>query len=220
MKQIETEYGLFNVLSNDEFVLNTDMIDDYLSQYIDNASTIITIGSKNGMLELYLVKKKPSINIYTFEPRDIYYNLAKSNFLLNKNENITIINNILGHLVGNIKINPKIVDYDYDEIYELGNGKILTINDEYISTTLDSLGLISCDIIYIDIECAYLTLVGGFSTIKKLQPIICFRTSNNDEILKCFGNNNIYMLIHKIDYEVFHTTDDMIFIKPSSPTLI
>lgn len=215
MKQIETDYGLFNVLSNDDFVLNTDVIDNYLSEYIDTASTIITIGSKNGMLELYLVKKKPSVNIYTFEPRDIYYNLVKSNLILNKTDNIIIINNMLGHLDGNIKVNPKIIEYDYDEIYELGKGTILTINDDYTSITLDSLGLISCDIIYIDIDCAYLTLIGGFATIKKLQPIICFRSSN-DEVMKFFGNHNIFMLIQKIKYEIFYTSDDMIFIRPST----
>ena len=191
MKYFQTEYGSFHVLNTDTNmqehlemgkVPDQDMIETHLLAFVSRASSIIHVGSGIGVTDVLMTKLNPSINIYSFEPRDKCFCLLSKNIAANNCENIVILNNILGHMTGYIKV-PKdlcTIKCDLEDVIELCNGSFITDNDQFCFLTLDSLNLRACDLMYINMPgFEYMSIVGGLATIKKYKPVICYHTDPN-----------------------------------------
>jgi len=226
MRIFQTKYGSFSSFNNDNDIINvlerneipdSDVL-EFLRPYISEAHLIIDIGSSIGLRSLIYTKMNPSIGIYCFEPRENLFCLLTKNLAENNILNTVLINNMLGHVTGTMKIPTlKRIMCDHNDIIQLGNGSIIgSENDPVHLITLDSLRLLSCDIIFIDlIGLDYLVILGGLNTIKKFKPKICFRFSQteNDELFKYLGistdkNKNSCDLLEKMEYSIEDINDE------------
>lgn len=232
MKLFQTKYGVFTSFNNDNemnSILNNNEIPNFdileiLKPYISEAHLIIDIGSSIGIRPVYYSKINPSIGIYCFEPRDNLFCLLTKNLTENNILNTVLLNNMLGHVCGTIRLPlfDKVI-CDHNDIIQLGNGSIIGYENEPIHfVTLDSLKLLSCDIIFIDLRgFDYLVLLGGLNTIKKFKPIICIKYSkkyNEDIFLKLGifndGENMTIDFLTKIEYSIKEINDQFILAIP------
>lgn len=189
MKTFKTDYGIFTIFNADiennstlskNRVHNQEMFENILKPYISKISILIDVGSGSGIRNIFFTKMNPAINIYCFEPRENLFCLLKKNVSINNIENTVIMNNMLGHIIGTTPIPIDKIICNHDEIIKIGNGMLIGENNPIHFVTLDSLKLIKCDFIFIDLSgCDYLVLLGGINTIQKFKPIICFK--NNEE---------------------------------------
>jgi FkbM family methyltransferase len=232
MKTFQTKYGIFKTFNNDQNYIeifeknqipNIDVI-EFLRSYISESYLIIDIGSSIGIRPVLYTKINSAINVYCFEPRENLFCLLNKNLAENNISNTVLMNNMIGHVVGTMKI-PSLerVVCDHNDIIELGNGSISGSEYDPIHfITLDSLRLLSCDLIFIDLKgLDYLVILGGLNTIKKFKPKICFRLSqiDNDEIFKFLGiskdkNKSTIDLLEKMEYSIKKINDDFILAIP------
>ena len=203
MKLFQTKYGVFTSFNNDNEINsilsenkipNFDIL-EFIKPYISDANLIIDIGSGLGIRSVYYTKINPSVGIYCFEPRENLFCLLTKNLTENNILNTVLMNNMIGHVCGLVRL--PIIDKiicDHNDIIQLGNGSIIgSENDPIHFVTLDSLKLLSCNIIFIDLKgFDYLVLLGGLNTIKKFKPIICLKYSKKEteEIFKRLGISN------------------------------
>lgn len=229
MKTYQTDYGIFTIFNDDyennitlskNRIQNQELFESVLKPYILKATILVDVGSESGIRNIFFTKINPSINMYCFEPRENYFCLLTKNITANNIENTVLMNNMLGHITGTIKA-PSIerIICDHDDIIEIGNGILIGgKNDPIHFVTLDSLRLIKCDFIFIDIKgFDYLVLLGGINTIKKFKPTICFKNDieNTTNILLNIGIsetifNNSYNLLEKLDYKLINIDNDFI----------
>lgn len=230
MKTFQLEYGTFITFNQDLVnqsylkkgkIPSQDIIEKHLQKYISDASSIVMLGSNMGILEIYFTKINPGINIYTFEPREKQFCLLAKNITMNNVENVVMINNALGHLTGTINLDYKSkndVVCDEQDLVQLGNGALIGYNNYFHIVTLDSLKLLACDIIYIDLQgFEYIALAGGLNTIKKYKPVIYFKRDSDTShmIMSHFGlqNRNIEELLNQLNYETQYVDSDTIIAK-------
>lgn len=216
MKTFRSEYGVFKVFNADILTIealssgklpNQERIEEKLYQYITGATTIITVGSCIGSAEIMFTKINPSINIYCFEPREKCFCLLSKNLALNNIENVIIMNNALGHMQGSMQVPYKDdICCDHEEIIELCNGSFVASTDLFCFVSIDSLKLIRCDMVYIDLKgFEYLALIGGINTIRKFKPTICFSYEeqiSNNMLTFLAIQQDIFDLLDKLDYQV------------------
>lgn len=232
MKTFQTKYGIFTTFNND-FRINDiltknkipdDDIFEILQQYIAKSHLVIDIGSTIGIRPLIFTKINPSIEIYCFEPRENLFWLLTKNLAENNISNTVLMNNMIGHVSGSVKI--PLVDRiicSHDDIIQLGNGSIIgSDNDPVHFVTLDSLRLLTCDFIFIDIKgFDYLVILGALSTIRKFKPIICFKRADDEKnkIFNLFGipindENTSIDLLEKLEYKLTVIKNDFILAIP------
>lgn len=159
-----------------------DMIDTYLGDVIETAQTIIDIGSGIGVRTLAFIKKNPSVNVYCFEPCSSLFNILMENLEINNVSNTVLMNNCLGHFVGTVRraFEKRGKIEDFKDMMHIGNGSILSDTESAHFVRLDSLSLLSCDMIYIDLP--YILdgiVIGGIKTIEKFHPVIVDVGSGN-----------------------------------------
>lgn len=226
MKNFITIYGILDVFNNDEYngkylingkIPDQDVIERNLTDVLLHSSTIINVGGGIGAHDLLFTRINPSISIYTFEPRDEYFCLLSKNISKNKIENVIIMNNALGHITGPVDFSasdcPCICDHE--DIIEINLGSLISTSKTYHIITLDSLHLLMCDVLFIDLDgFAYMTLIGGIKTIKKFKPVICYRNINtNISFIKKTDTNTIKELLIKLEYSIIED-NDFIIAKP------
>lgn len=232
MKTFKNDFGIFNIFNNDienniclkDNKLPQQKILDFILPYILKINTLIDVGSSVGIRNIYFSKINPSINIYCFEPRENLFYLLVKNIATNNIQNIVTMNNMLGHGNGNIKLSIfDRIQCDHDDLIEISNGSL--IDNELSSIhfiTLDSLKLLSCDFIYIDLRgYDYIVLLGGINTIKKYKPLICFKNDNecNDIILSNIGikktlTTDSFDLLKKLEYNFTYLDNNYILAIP------
>ena len=232
MKLFQTKYGVFTSFNNDieinsilaeNKIPNFDIL-ELIKPYISDAHLIIDIGSGLGIRPVYYTKINPSVGIYCFEPRENLFCLLTKNLTGNNILNTVLMNNMIGHVCGSVRlpILDKVI-CDHNDIIQLGNGSIIgSENDPIHFVTLDSLKLLSCDIIFIDIKgYDYLVLLGGLNTIKKFKPIICLKYSekDNNEIFLKLGipndcENKSIDFLNKIEYSIKELNSEFLLATP------
>ena len=187
MKTFTTSYGVITVCNKDEqnilslskgHIPDHDFYEKFLNEYLLKSSTVIDVGAGIGARDILFTKINPSISIYSFEPREEYFYLLTKNTQVNNVENIIALNNMLGNLVGPLNVRMDSNVYDHDDIIEMGFGSLMNEQKTYHLVTLDSLHLLTCNMIFVDLEeFVYPCLMGAVRTIKQMKPIICFRNS-------------------------------------------
>lgn len=212
MRTVNTNIGVFQSFNNDidfttKNIPNQSFIETHLSKYLHGTTSIILVGSGIGTTELLLTKINPTVNIYSFEPREKMFCLLVKNLAINKVENVIIMNNALGHMTGTIDIPyKKDVECDHQDILELCNGTFVASSSMCCFVTLDSLKLLKCDFLFLNFHgFDYLTILGGLVTIKKFKPVICFYYDKDltDKVLGFLGvKNDIFDLLEKLQYKV------------------
>lgn len=224
MKSFVTKYGIFDIFNNDTVNLkylskgmipDQDLIEKHLIDYLLKSSILINVGSGIGGHDLLFTKINPSISIYSFEPREEYFYLLSKNISKNNIDNVIILNNALGHITGPVEFsNDNNTIYDYNDLIEINLGTLISNTKTYHILTLDSLHLLQCNILFIDLDgFAYTVLIGGIKTIKKFKPIICYR--NVTSILPFIRqeNNSCKELLEKMEYTILEY-NDFIIAKP------
>jgi len=153
-------------------------------EYINKDSVVLDIGANLGChtVPLSLLCKK----VYAFEAQEKIYKLLSETIEYNKLDNVKLFNNIVS-------------DGSKDELEFVNSGcgrggttthrPRLTGN---ITTekciTIDSLNLVKCDFIKIDVEGAeWETLAGATETIKKFHPVIILETWNSKKNMVKLG---------------------------------
>jgi FkbM family methyltransferase len=237
MKIFQTKYGNFTTFNNDTDLNNIlyknkipdEEIYELLKPHILTSHLVIDIGSTIGIRTIIFTKINPSIEIYCFEPRENFLWLLTKNLAENNILNTVLMNNMIGHINGNINI-PLLLNRiicDHNDIIQLGNGSIIGFeNDPVEFVTLDSLKLLNCDFIFIDLKgFDYLVILGGINTIKKYKPKICFKKSDvqTNKIFQKFGipiNNetNSSDLLEKIGYKLTFISNEFILAIPFTNT--
>jgi FkbM family methyltransferase len=230
MKTFHTLFGSFYSFNRDNEmnrILNegsVPIVERYLEPFILSASTVLHVGSKIGAIDMFIVSLNSRVNIYSFEPRDKYFSVLCKNINLNNCENVVVLNNALGHVEGLIKV-PKSyneVPCDHDDIIELDNGRLIAENDSYHFVTLDSLNLLSCDMIYVDLpEFEYLVIMGGLNTIRKYKPVICFydvscKGGEGGLLSSLKISNKTVETLNRLDYNVCEVQKDVFIAQPKS----
>jgi len=232
MKIFKNNYGVFSIFNNDienysyleDNKLPQQNILDYITPYILKTVTLIDVGSSAGIRNIYFSKINPSINIYCFEPRENLFYLLIKNITNNNITNAVTMNNMLGHGNGIIKL-PIFdrIQCDHDDLIQTCNGSLINNETSPIHfITLDSLKLLSCDFIFIDLKgYNYIILLGGINTIKKYKPVICFKNDNkcNDIILSNIGikktlNTDSFDLLKKLEYNFTYLDNNYILAIP------
>lgn len=218
-----------------------ELIEKYLVDFLLKSTILINVGSGIGAHDLLFTKMNPSISIYSFEPREEYFYILSKNLAKNNIENVIILNNALGHITGPIdftndtssynssyttnsnsnistnntrnNINDSAI-YDYDDLIEINLGTLVNNTKTYHLITLDSLHLLQCNIIFIDLDgFGYSVLIGGIKTIKKYKPIICYRNVTIKLPFIKEDENSCKELLEKLEYSIIEY-DDFIIAKP------
>ncbi len=220
MKSFITNYGSLDIFNNDSYnmkflslgkIPDQDIIEKYLVDCLLQSTSVINVGGDIGAHDLLFTKINPSISIYSFEPRDEYFYLLSKNLAKNKIENVIIMNNALGHLTGPIDYSVSECVYDYDDIIEVNMGSLINNNKTYHMITLDSLHLLACDLLFINLDgFAYITLIGGIKTIKKFKPIICYRKTTVQLPFIKQDTNSCKELLEKLEYTITEDGDFVI----------
>ena len=145
-------------------------------EYINKDSVVLDIGANLGChtVPLSLLCKE----VLAFEPQEKIYDLLKQTIDYNKLDNVKLFNNIVSD--GSKEV---------EEFVNSGCGRGGTTSHRprlsgIITTekciTIDSLNLVKCDFIKIDVEGSeWSVLEGGTETIKKYMPIIILETWNS-----------------------------------------
>lgn len=228
MKTIQTMYGVFTLLNNDPDVSTIsqnkvpkqNIIDEVVTKYVQSSTAMVHLGSGNGVLDVYFCRVNPSISIYSFEPREACFYVIGKNLQDNQIENVMLMNNALGHMVGPMTVNgADTLPCDHDDIVELGNGRLVGFNNQFVFLTLDSLNLLACHIIVISLEgYEYVTIAGSIQTIKKFKPVIFFRYDQhkNKHIHDMFGiqNKSVFDLLEKLEYSIENIRDGYVLATP------
>jgi len=221
MKLFHTDFGSFLVLNNEAATFSSNvlspiktLIDDHLSPHILESSTIITYGSYGGILDMYITRTKPSICIYSFEPREPQFCVLEKNLAYNGVENVVALNNGLGRVNGNVEIVPA-DDMDDDDMLDLGSGNIAESNFHMVA--LDSLHLIACDMLVITMQGnEYNILAGGLQTLRKFRPVICFAKDTKINAIQYIHpcTKDPFDLLKKMDYTIMVVHDGLTIATP------
>jgi len=145
---------------------------------------ILDIGAHIGSHSVIYSKTIPNCEIMSFEPQSVVYNILSKNILDNEITNCTTYNNAVGHKIMKTNMSKSLYEDGNEYVIEYNNAKNglnygaigLGENGEAVDMiTIDSLHLMQCDYIKIDVEGAeILVLMGAINTINKFHPIIFF----------------------------------------------
>lgn len=220
MKTFKTDYGNITCYENDIYfleqlekgkVFDQNMVETKLIPFLEKAETILDIGAHIGCHTLMYSKINSNANIYSFEPQSKLFSLLDHNLKFNNVRNVTILNNAVGNDIKQVHMESFITDgsnsntdisYDGENMFNLGGLSIGSSGEEVSMITIDSLKLLGCDFIKIDVEGAEkLVLLGAQNTIKKYKPVICYECNektiqdniklSSHEIIKILGNYEI-----------------------------
>jgi FkbM family methyltransferase len=223
MKTFETEYGKITCFENDIYfveqlskgkVFDQDMVEKDLQQYIQKADTILDIGAHVGCHTVMYANLNSNANIYSFEPQSKLFSLLEQNVIQNNIRNVTLLNNAVGNEIKTVHMESFITDgpnanqsfqYDGNTLYNLGGLSLGEQGEPVSMITIDSLNLMGCDYMKIDVEGAErMVLIGARNTIRKYKPVICYEYNykhvpstinmNSHDIIKSLGNYNIIEL--------------------------
>lgn len=193
----QTKYGNITCYKNDvEFykvlssgkVYEEDMIVTNIIPLLTNDNeekVILDIGGHIGSHSL-IYSKLVNCKIHAFEPQKKIYELLKMNVENNNLTNCEINNCAVGHKETVTTLSNMIYDgYDCEVEYDISKplnygGLGLGKNGEEVKMiTVDSLQLLKCDYIKMDVEGAeILVLMGATETINKFKPLIWFESTD------------------------------------------
>lgn len=188
-------------------------MDNLSKDWIEDINTIITLGTQDGLIDIEFTKINPSISIYSFEPRERYFYTISKNLNIYNIENIIVLNNALANFIGQIKV----INNQNDPIhFVLDDGTIIKNNDVFECITIDSLKLLTCDLIYIELNgFEYISILGGINTIRKFKPKIIISNKYPKIISYSLNNDDDKSLIDiltKLEYEISKSSHYTIFV--------
>jgi FkbM family methyltransferase len=201
---------------NNSFIWEFDAIQKFVDE-IEDDYAILDVGANTGIYSLS-AKYYPNTIWHLFEPDPFNSKLLRDNLEINQIQNVVLHDDALGSAVGEdvMKICPR-----NRGLNTLGKNLLRFSENDSIDhkvkiNTIDNLFYnMKIDLIKIDTEgFEYNILVGGLETIKKYKPKIMLEY-NRENALQC-GNSiqQIDTLINEIEYEIFSTVGENIFIKP------
>jgi FkbM family methyltransferase len=150
------------------------------------SKVIVDIGGHIGSHSILYSKLNQDCIIHTFEPQKRIYDLLVENVKLNSCKNIITYNNAVGNMNQICNLSKKIydgyncdVEYGSNRMINLG-GMQLGLDGENVNMlTVDTLNLICCDFMKIDVEGAeHLVIYGARDTIKKYRPVVFFECTS------------------------------------------
>jgi FkbM family methyltransferase len=223
MKTLQTTYGVFTLLNGDttEDIPYQNVVEKHLYSDVNDCSTVVVVGSGNGILDIYLARINSGISVYSFEPREACFCVINKNIQDNKVENVMVMHNALGHMTGPINIDfeeDDRVHCDHDDVVELANGRLVGFNKQVVFVTLDSLNLLSCDLIVVNLSgFDYITIAGALQTIQKFKPVVVFRKTNGEKLHSLFGiqDKNAQDLLERLGYKMSTIDNGMVLARPN-----
>ena len=189
IKQIKTEYGFINILTNDfigKYFLNGIYLDDEIIkkifEIIPKNKNIIDIGANIGSHTLrYSKYVDNNCKVYSFEPQKfIFDNLLSKTIEDNELKNVKLFNIALGNknITGSMnKLCDKGRPMNYDTNYETNfGGTNIGFGGQPVDIkTLDSFNFDNIGFIKIDVEGAEkIVIQGAKETLKKNRPIVIY----------------------------------------------
>ena len=134
--------------------------------YIPHFGTFLDVGANIGNHALMFNYFRPKVNIISFEPHSLNYQVLKYN--TNKFEKINTFNVAINDVVGftKIRLNPL-------EENNMGNIILDSEGEDIIQVTIDSLQIPDVSFIKVDVEGLELEVLKGAElTINKYKPVI------------------------------------------------
>jgi FkbM family methyltransferase len=199
-------------------IYEQDLIENYLSDIIKNASTILDIGAHCGSHTIVYKNINPDVKVHSFEPQKKLFELLTKNVEANKFSNVKLYNNAVANKPIKYSLGKSISDgasvdlpisYGKNTYSNLGGVKLGLGGESVECITIDSLNLDSCDYIKIDVEGAeHLVIEGAKETIKRFKPAIMFEHNSqrlSDETLKLFDAAeipDIFKALEELGYTV------------------
>jgi FkbM family methyltransferase len=189
----ETRHGRIACLKNDAVfievmktgkVYEEDLIIGHIIPILnrlEGKKTILDIGAHIGSHSILYSKYIPNCEIYAFEPQTEIYKVLLSN--TSSLLNVKIYNSCIGHTNTNCSMSkmlydgpsPGPVSYNTDKISNYGGLGIGLNGEKTTMVTVDSLNLLDCTYMKVDVEGAEpLVFMGALETIRKYKPIIFF----------------------------------------------
>ena len=170
-------------------------------QYVNYNSVVLDIGANLGTHTIPL--SLMCNNVYSFEPQQKLFSLLKKTVEYNKLDNVKLFNNIVSNKSEELDFNNTGCGRGGLSKYRPRlSGNITKEN----AITIDSLNLVKCDFVKIDVEGAeWDVLNGAHETINKYKPIIILETwKTKKNILKlntlCNRYNYSYNYISSDNY--------------------
>lgn len=184
-KKVKTNKGVFKVIEGDhigEIMAGGNHYEDEIINIIMNnvwKGVALDVGANIGT---HTVPFAEFLEVHSFEPQTIPYNLLRENIKLN-NRKAHLYNCAVGHKVGTTHMK------DGCNKDNFGSVRVGTSGEEKKMITIDSLDL-EPDLIKIDVEGAEgLVLFGAQETIDKHRPVIFFEYTNIEEFME---KNRVY----------------------------
>jgi hypothetical protein len=109
------------------------------------------------------------------------------------------------------------VGIDMREVLDISKGCIIGYNTDVHFVTLDSMHLLACDVIIIDlVGFEYTSILGAINTIRKYKPTIVYRRSLIGQL---FGASvNVKDMLKGLEYAI-DDADEFVIAKPIEPLL-
>jgi FkbM family methyltransferase len=168
--------------------------------FIQPGFTVLDVGANIGVFTVALARLvTPAGSVLAFEPQQGVFDILSSNVEINCLNNVTLYQSGVGQEVGNLSV----PDQDYDTTGNFGGVELSTNTDKGTSIeviTIDSLDLIACHFIKIDVEgMESEVLAGAKNTITKLRPIVFIendRKHKSVELIQSLLDLNYRLYLH------------------------
>ena len=164
----------------------SDWIDgkEFFLKHVRQFNTVVQAGGNCGMYARFY--SNYFNNVYTFEPEPLNYHCLIKNCVGDK---FKIHHTALGETPGRATLfNPAIKNAGTHQVVLNDTGSVEII-------TLDSLNLINCDLLHLDVEkFEPQVILGGMETIKKFKPVVILEEGRGAEILENIGYTVLYKL--------------------------
>jgi FkbM family methyltransferase len=184
----------------------------YFDKYITPNTLVLDIGANIGTHSIVMAKANPTVQIHSFEPMDIHYDLLVVNKNMNNLNNLHCYNVGLGESES-IMYQPKL---EFDKEGNFG-GHGLTYEQtekEIIIKTIDQYNLTNVSFIKCDVEGFELNVIkGGIQTIMRNKPTMIIEVWDTQKEM-FFNDNTILQLLNIYKYEIIshmHGIADYLF---------
>lgn len=188
------------------WVLNEIPKFEVVFKYVKDFSTCIQAGGNIGVFPHLLAKHFTTV--HTFEPDNANF----TSLLMNTSEDLNVIQYKfgLGEKAGSAQM--RVIDPTNIGAHrvEYGNGDI------WIST-IDSIGVMSTGLIWLDIEGAeLLALKGGENTIRNFKPVIVLEMAGHSKRFYGIDEDETHAWLKSLGYEAVESVQqDVIFVHKS-----
>ncbi|MDD4225939.1 MAG: FkbM family methyltransferase [Mariniphaga sp.] len=202
LKKVTGTDGKFNIIATDTHVCRAIEIMgrwerellEYITPLICTDYTILDIGCNVGAHTIFYAKHSPQGQVMAFDVIPDFVKITQKNIRLNKFKNASAYNIGLSDIPGEITVPADLSEIFGKKEYNFGGLHLdsLQYSDTQHKTkkvkiiTIDSLQLLKCDLIKIDVEeMEPQVLMGAVRTIDRFKPIIVFEAFRKT-MQRCF----------------------------------